>query len=146
MSILYVGFKGKNNASNKLVSAIQGEKLFLTNSFAGLKKDIENISKEYDRVYMFGIDKALSKTIRIEKCAEVDSDLICSKMDIESLHIAFLQNNIESEISQTPTHYLCNEAYYQMLKKSGGNAVFIHIPGIKNITNELIEGIIRCTT
>ena len=36
MNTLYVGFKGENNASYKLVSQLNGNKLFLTNSFAGL--------------------------------------------------------------------------------------------------------------
>lgn len=43
MRVLYTGFKGKNNSSYQLVSNISGEKLFLTNSFEGLKKDIVNV-------------------------------------------------------------------------------------------------------
>ena len=41
MRILYVGFKGKNNTSFQLVSALDGERLFLTNSFSGIERDIE---------------------------------------------------------------------------------------------------------
>lgn len=70
MKILYTCFKGKNNASFQLVSEIYGDKLYLTNSFDGLKRDIANQSEEYDFVIMFGIDKNLKNRIRIERVAE----------------------------------------------------------------------------
>ena len=71
MKTLYVGFKGIHNSSNKLVQNLQGEKYFLTNSFEGLKRDIENLVGEYEQVYMFGLDKALKDSVRIEKmCRE----------------------------------------------------------------------------
>ena len=41
--ILFVGFKGKNNASGKLVVMISHEHLLLTNSFGGLQKDMLDI-------------------------------------------------------------------------------------------------------
>ena len=47
MSVLYVAFKGNGNSSNKIVRSLSGDKLFLTNSYSGLKKDIENISGIY---------------------------------------------------------------------------------------------------
>ena len=65
MKTLYVGFKGIHNSSNKLVRNLQGEKYFLTNSFEGLKRDIENLVGEYEQVYMFGLDKALKDSVRI---------------------------------------------------------------------------------
>lgn len=33
MNILYTAFKGKYNASNYLIAGMQGDTLFLTNSF-----------------------------------------------------------------------------------------------------------------
>ncbi len=75
MDRLYVGFKGKGNSSNKIVSSIIGEKLFLTNSFDGLKRDIENISKSYESIYMFGLDKSLKGTVRIESAASCKYDI-----------------------------------------------------------------------
>ncbi len=39
---LFVGFKGKNNASSVLVEELPSEHLLLTNSFTGLKKDIDS--------------------------------------------------------------------------------------------------------
>ena len=54
MRVLYTGFKGKNNSSYQLLSKISGERIFLTNSFDGLKKDIMNVTDQYDLVVMFG--------------------------------------------------------------------------------------------
>ncbi|MBR4781354.1 MAG: hypothetical protein IK014_08350, partial [Lachnospiraceae bacterium] len=69
--VLYVGFKGKNNASGILTEQLSSEHLLLTNSFEGLKKDIDSICKEYDHIIMFGVDKSLVSTVRIEKAAAV---------------------------------------------------------------------------
>ena len=66
---LFVGFKGNNNSSSMLVKLLSPEHLLLTNSFSGLKKDIDSICKEYDRVVMFGVDKTLTSTVRLEKVA-----------------------------------------------------------------------------
>ena len=38
---LFVGFKGKNNLSAILVSALSSQQYYLTNSFEGLRKDIK---------------------------------------------------------------------------------------------------------
>ncbi len=38
MKTLYTAFKGKNNTSYQLVSRIDNNLLFLTNSFTGLEK------------------------------------------------------------------------------------------------------------
>ena len=38
MKTLYTAFKGKNNTSYQLVSRIDNNSLFLTNSFTGLEK------------------------------------------------------------------------------------------------------------
>ncbi|MCM1193949.1 MAG: hypothetical protein NC389_16170, partial [Acetatifactor muris] len=45
--VLFVGFKGKNNTSQQLVSLLPTtHKKMLTNSFSGLYKDIERIQTE----------------------------------------------------------------------------------------------------
>ena len=61
MSILYIGFKGAHNSSYQLVQSISSSnKLLLTNSFNGIKKDLGNIGLEsYDFIVMFGINKNL---------------------------------------------------------------------------------------
>ena len=49
MSRIYIGFKGRNNASSVLVQSLSGDRYLLTNSFAGLKRDIEALDGSYDR-------------------------------------------------------------------------------------------------
>lgn len=118
MKILYTGFKGKNNTSFKLVSAFEGEKVFLTNSFNGLKTDIDNINEKFDWVYMFGLDKNLKESVRIEKCAEKERRRIYTTLDLESICKELSSENVNYFVSDEPTHYLCNEAYYYMLEKN----------------------------
>ncbi len=139
MKILYTGFKGKHNTSFKLVSTFEGEKVFLTNSFNGLKTDIDNINEKFDWVYMFGLDKNLKESVRIEKCAEKERRRIYTTLDLESICKELSSENVNYFVSDEPTHYLCNEAYYYMLEKMSGKAVFIHIPSLKNMTEELMK-------
>lgn len=112
MKILYAGFKGVHNSSYKLVNNLQGEKAFLTNSFEGLKKDIENIDEKYDIVYTFGLDKTLKESVRIEKCAEKDGELLYTNIELEDISEKFSFYGVESSISDRTTLYLCNEAYF----------------------------------
>lgn len=141
--ILYTGFKGDCNSSCILVCRIQGEKLFLTNSFDGLKRDIENIKKKYEKIYMFGLDARLKKSVRIEECAEKEGVRLYSEMDLADLQRKIIERGISCSISGNPTHYLCNEAYYHMLMKYQCHAVFIHIPPLKYITDEMMKDIIE---
>lgn len=143
MKVLYTGFKGVHNSSYKLVNAIDGERLFLTNSFRGLERDIVNICQKYDAVCMFGLDKNLKNSIRIEKCAEKDGKLLWTTLNVEKLSKKVIQKNIEYLLTDKPTQYLCNEAYFCMLEKVKGNAIFIHIPSVNNMTDELMNKIIE---
>ena len=52
---LYIGFKGKNNSSSILAQAISENHCLLTNSFGGLKKDIELLNSSYEWGIMFGL-------------------------------------------------------------------------------------------
>ena len=70
---LHIGFKGKNNTSCILVKSISADSYLLTNSFEGLKRDIENLDYSYDCVILFGIDKNLTNTVLIEKAAEKET-------------------------------------------------------------------------
>ena len=67
---LLLGFKGKNNLSGLLVKQLEGDSCLLTNSFSGLKKDIDAIGAGYDCAVLFGTDKDLAGTVRIEGAAE----------------------------------------------------------------------------
>ena len=143
MNTLFVGFKGVNNASYKLVSLLNGDKLFLTNSFDGLARDIQGLTTAYSEVYMFGIDKNLTDSVRIERRAEQNGYCLNSNLLLENISEKLLANGVKSSISNRPTRHLCNDAYYRMLERVKGNAVFIHIPGIKHLSDELIIGIIK---
>ena len=144
MRILYTGFKGKNNSSYELISRIFGEKLCLTNSFNGIKRDIERASGLYDLVIMFGLDKNLKNRVRIERLAECNVLVLTTKIDVEKIKDSFEENKIESILSDISTKYLCNEAYFHMLQKTEGKAVFIHIPSLKNMSDDWIEKVAHC--
>lgn len=139
MSLLYVAFKGNGNSGNKIVRSLSGDKVFLTNSYIGLKKDIDNINSTYDLVYMFGLDKELQGNIRIDCVAGRGDEYLCSDLDFNSIAAKLNKNGIVTNISNLPTHYLCNEAYWYMLRKFNGHVVFFHVPSIKYITEDFIE-------
>lgn len=141
MRILYVAFKGKGNSSNKIVSSFDGDKLFLTNSYMGLKRDIDSIHDTYDLVYIFGLDKQLRGDIRIDSVAAKDGVRLCSDIDLDVITTNLNENGIAVSISTTPTKYLCNEAYWYMLNKYDNRVVFFHVPSIGYITEEYIANI-----
>ena len=142
MSNLYTAFKGFHNTSFQLVSQLCGDKLFLTNSFQGLEKDILSIDFKYDIVYMFGIDKNLKNSIRIETCANYNGELVTTSFDIVTLEKVIKDLGISYIISNKPTAYLCNAAYYHMLKRNR-NTVFIHIPSIKGMNPSLMNKLLQ---
>lgn len=141
MAILYVAFKGSGNSSNRIVRNLSGNTLFLTNSFDGLKRDIDAVADTYDLVYMFGVDKTLRGNVRIERIAQKGDVCLCSKSDLDSIAERLNKNGIAANIGDTPTRSLCNEAYWHMLKKYDCRVVFLHVPSIKYITEDFIESI-----
>ncbi len=141
MKILYTAFKGKNNTSYQVASRLNGTVLFLTNSFQGLEKDIATVVNDYDVVYMLGCNKSLNNKIKIETCAEYNGERIFTEFDISELKKR-IDNKLSYSISYSPTKYLCNAAFYHMLKKNK-NTIFIHIPSISGINNCLIEDILE---
>lgn len=128
MRKLYIGFKGSGNISGILARALSEEAVLLTNSFAGVKKDIEAIEGSPEIVYMFGLDKELRHEIRIETTAERGGIRLISRLDIERMADSFAETGITNRISDAPTGYLCNEAYWYALKQFQERAVFIHVP------------------
>ena len=79
--------------------------------------------------------------IKIETCAEYNGERIFTEFDISELKNR-IDNKMSYSISDCPTKYLCNSAYYHMLKKNK-NTVFIHIPSIAGVDNCLKEAIIE---
>lgn len=138
--ILLTGFKGKNNSSGKLVQAIsENGLLLLTNSFDGVKNDIEGINGDFDFLIMFGCDKNLKDSVRIERFAQKNGEKIASALDLENISKRLGNVGIKNVISDVTGAYLCNEAYWSALKKFNNKAVFIHIPTIKNIDDDFIK-------
>ena len=137
MKTLFIGFNGKNNTSAMLVHQLNKDSLLLTNSFPGLERDILSIAEDYDSVYMFGVDKSLKGAVRIEQCAMLQGILSSSTYDIHALSRKMMHHNIHHSISNIPTQYLCNAAYYHMLSKNT-NTVFVHIPSIKGMDGVLM--------
>lgn len=138
MKTLFIGFKGKNNTSAMLVHQLDRDSLLLTNSFEGLEKDILSIAEDYDSVYMFGVDLRLDGAVRVERCAMLHGVGVSSNYDIQALSRKMVQQNIHHSISDIPTQYLCNAAYYHMLCRNK-NTVFIHIPSIKGMNDALMD-------
>lgn len=138
MKTLFTAFKGKNNTSYRFVAGINKDSLYLTNSFVSLENDISSVEAVYDTVCMFGIDKNLVDEIKIETCAFYNGELIHTAFDLPSLEKRLTEQEISYRISNKPTQYLCNAAYYYMLKKTP-NTVFIHIPSLKGMTDTLMS-------
>lgn len=111
----------------------------LSNSFEGVKKDIEAIKGNYDFVIMFGCDKSLKDCVRLECSAEKDGVKCETRLDVKLLSETLVHDGVENVISETPTQYLCNEAYWCALQKFEGKAVFVHIPTLKNIDENFIS-------
>ncbi len=142
MKILYIAFKGKNNTSYQLVSRFNAESFFITNSFKGAKRDILSVNETlYDKIVMFGSDKNLIDSVKIELTAALDGKLLNTCFDIDELTSLFEINAIKYSINDSPTTFLCNTAYYYMLNKNP-NTIFIHIPSIKYIKYDLIDKLV----
>lgn len=139
MQALYVAFKGDGNSSNKIVRSLTGDKLFLTNSYNGLKKDIDHINGTYDVVYMFGLDKSLKGNVRIDCVAQRGGVCLYSDVDIPSIALTLNKSGMITYMGNTPIQSLCNEAYWHMLKKYNCHVVFFHVPSIKYITDSFID-------
>ena len=139
--ILFIGFKGKNNTSGMLANLLSSDPLLLTNSFSGLRRDIDSICGEYENVVMFGVDKSLISSVRIERIASLNGVKRVSDINLQKLKDSLIKAGVTTEISEHPTSYLCNDAYWYALEKFSGNAVFIHVPTVKNMNEGITDGI-----
>ena len=88
---------------------------------------------------MFGCDKSLKDYVRLERFAEKDGVKCETRLDVKLLSETLSRDGVENVISETPTQYLCNEAYWYALQKFERKAVFIHIPTLKNIDDNFIS-------
>lgn len=147
---LFLGFKGMRNSSGVLVTELSKDLslsdvsssnnfCLLTNSFSGVKRGIDSIPGTYEQVIMFGCDKSLKDGVRLERFAEKNGMKFETSLDLALLSQKLIDGGIANTISVTPTHYLCNEAYWYALQKFEWKAVFIHIPTFKNIDESFIS-------
>ena len=142
MKILFTAFKGIHNTSFQLVDQTAANYILLTNSFQGVEKDIASIGSDDSIVYMFGVDKKLIDKVRIETCATYNDETVCTDFDVYYLETMLRSVGVSYTISDKPTRFLCNAAYYYMLKKNP-NTVFIHIPSLKGMSIELMDKLIK---
>lgn len=142
MKILFTAFKGIHNTSFQLVDQIGANYVLLTNSFQGLEKDISSIPSDYDAAYMFGVDKRLASKIRIEMCATNNHETVTTRFRISQLEEQLKVVGISYTVSNQPTSYLCNAAYYHILMKNP-NSIFIHIPSLRGMTPEMMKKLIE---
>ena len=119
-----------------MVKNTSEDSCLLTNSFSGLQRDIEAINVHYDCVVLFGIDKSLKDTVRIEKAAEKETKEF-SVLNLEKLSAQLAALGISNYLAENPTQYLCNDAYWHLLQKFNRKVVLIHIPSRKNMGQSL---------
>ncbi len=141
MNILFIAFKGIHNTSFHLVDQIGADSVLLTNSFKGLEKDISSINTDDSVVYMFGVDKYLRDKVRIETSANNNDETVYTEFDTLCLENKLRSGEISYTVSNKPTRYLCNAAYYHMLKKNP-NTVLIHIPSLKGMSIETMNRLV----
>lgn len=81
---------------------------------------------------MLGLRNNLRKSIRIEANAYLDKELLTTNINYDELGEYFIDNGVNCLINHKLTNYLCNYAYYKVLKRNK-NAIFIHLPKLNNI-------------
>ena len=64
---LHIGFKGKNNASYILVKSISTDSYLLTNSFEGLKRDIDAVENAVAYDYSNGFVEGTNSRLKMIK-------------------------------------------------------------------------------
>lgn len=148
--VLFTGFKGKTNSSKLVLDNIlDGDKLYLTNSFNTSVKELYKEINKYDYIISLGQSDIKSDNIKIEKYgSNLETDF-----DIDELYNYLFYYYYKVTISNNAGNHLCNNIYYYGLKKIyeenlNTKMVFIHIPKIKNISDieklsRIIENIIE---
>lgn len=135
---LYLGFQGTQNPFTGMVQALSPESFLLTNSFAGVQRDLDRLPRGYDRAVLFDVDPALRDGVRIEALAEREG-LRESSLDLAGLSARLTDAGIPNAISHRPVHDLCNEAYWLLLERFSGAAALIHIPCGPYFPESMIE-------
>ena len=93
-----------NSSPSTLVRYLSKNPYLLTNSFGGVKQDIENLADYYEYVLMFGVDKNLKNSVRIERVAEREGICLLSDLDLDDISKRLNVAGVKNCISNTPTH------------------------------------------
>lgn len=139
--ILYTGFKGKHNSSCRLMDFFEGKTFLLTNSFAGLERDINGVSSAYEAVFMFGLDKLLTDSVRIETVSALNGRMLHTSLNSAAARKCFEAEKILCTVSERSARYLCNAAYFHALNKFGGRAMFFHIPPFRYLDDGMLQSV-----
>lgn len=137
MKVLFTGFKGYNNSSNvvvkKITDKIGTDILLFNNSYEKIDKQLTKINiEDYDFILMLGLRNNLRKSIRLEVNSYLDNELLTTNISYEKIIKYFTDNRVNCLINFEATNYLCNYAYYKILKRNK-NTIFIHLPSLTNI-------------
>lgn len=133
MKVLFTGFNGFNNISKIIIDRINNDKLLFNNSYKEIDNQLANINiEEYDLIIMLGLRSNLKKSIRLELNSLLNSELLSTNLNYNNFYDYLIYNDILCIINDKPTNYLCNYAYHKVLKRNK-NAIFIHLPSLKNI-------------
>ena len=71
--------------------------------------------------------------------ASLDDKTVSSQLDLEGLTNSLNNAGISAVISDKPTAYLCNAAYYHILNSFSGRAVFIHVPPLRCVDDSFVQ-------
>lgn len=135
MKVLFTGFNGFNNSSKAIIDKINMDKLLFNNSYKEIDNQLVDLKLEdYDLIIMLGLRSSLKKSIRIEINSSLYDELLFSNINYNKVFVYFKSNEFPCILNDKPTNYLCNYAYYNVLKRNK-NAIFIHVPKLKNIKN-----------
>lgn len=142
--MLLTAFKGKYNTSKMLLDGVDGSHIhrkLLTNSFAACEREIVEAIAAYqpEHVISFG-QKPMVNSLYIEPAASNNGEIMKSTFNISALINSLSVYGIPYKVSENPSNYLCNHAYYhglQYIEKNGLNTkmIFIHVPDRKRFEN-----------
>lgn len=160
MKILLTGFVAFNNdtinPSEEILKNIDIDKILLPVSYNKVEKILDDAINKYQPDFILSLGYASSrKEVSIEKYAYnemnakiKDNDgILCNgikiKDDVDIIEtntdIDKMVNNLEEYHiyqSEDPGRFICNEVYYLSLLKMKRNALFIHIPPIKEMKED----------
>lgn len=142
--ILLTAFKGSNNSSKILLDMASGSNItknLLTNSFDACEREIVRYISECSPKYVISFGrKPVINRLYIEPIACRDDVCNNTNFDISLLKDSLTGYGVRYKVSDKPSNYLCNHAYFAGLEyikqsKSETKMIFIHTPDMKRFQN-----------